>query len=138
MNLLVLDTSPSTATLAWSAPEKANGVIQHYEVLCENETFSKMVDTLTNRVILTHLKPFSYYNVSVRAYTRFGHGNQTSDILNLLSGEDGVLKDAPAFLNAHMFAFNIICKNIIWCLFLLQSQAVLHMASLMSQSVPVR
>ncbi|XP_069567271.1 phosphatidylinositol phosphatase PTPRQ [Brachyistius frenatus] len=88
VDLSVVDTSPSTATLAWSAPEKANGVIQHYKVLYENESFSELMNTSTNRVTLINLKPFSYYNVSVRAYTRYGHGNQTSDTLYLLSGED--------------------------------------------------
>ncbi|XP_067356322.1 phosphatidylinositol phosphatase PTPRQ isoform X2 [Channa argus] len=88
VNLTVVDTSPSTTTLAWSPPEKANGIIQHYEVLYENESFSALMNTSTNKVILMNLKPFSYYNVSVRAYTRYGDGNQTSDTLYLLSGED--------------------------------------------------
>ncbi|XP_056244137.1 phosphatidylinositol phosphatase PTPRQ [Seriola aureovittata] len=88
VNLTVVDTSPSTVTLVWSAPEKANGVIQHYEVLYENESYSAVMNTSSNRVTLISVKPFSYYNVSVRAYTRYGHGNQTSDTLYLLSGED--------------------------------------------------
>lgn len=96
------DTSPSTTTLTWSAPEKANGMIQYYEVLYENESYSAMMNTSSNRVTLMNLRPFSYYNVSVRAYTRFGHGNQTSDTLHLLSGEDGVLMDAPAHMNTHI------------------------------------
>lgn len=83
------NTSPSTATLSWSPPEKANGVIQHYEVLYENESYSALMNTSSNRVTLVNLKPFSYYNVSVKAYTRYGNGNQTSDTLYLLSGEDG-------------------------------------------------
>ncbi|XP_026167786.1 phosphatidylinositol phosphatase PTPRQ isoform X3 [Mastacembelus armatus] len=88
VNLTGVDTSPSTMTLAWSAPEKANGVIQYYEVLYENESFSALMNTSSNRVTLMNLKPFSYYNVSVRAFTRYGHGNQTSETLYLLSGED--------------------------------------------------
>lgn len=96
------DTSPSTTMLTWSAPEKANGVIQYYEVLYENESYSAMMNTSSNRVTLMNLKPFSYYNVSVRAYTRFGHGNQTSDTLHLLSGEDGGLMDAPTHMNTHI------------------------------------
>ncbi|XP_017261076.1 phosphatidylinositol phosphatase PTPRQ [Kryptolebias marmoratus] len=87
-NLSVADTSPSTATLTWSAPEKANGVIQYYEVSYENDSFSALMNTTSNRATLIDLKPFSYYNVSVRAYTRYGNGNQTSDTLYLLSGED--------------------------------------------------
>uniref|UniRef100_A0A8D0CNN8 Protein tyrosine phosphatase receptor type Q n=1 Tax=Sander lucioperca TaxID=283035 RepID=A0A8D0CNN8_SANLU len=88
VNLTVVDTSPSTTTLAWSAPEQANGMIQHYEVLYENESFSALMNTSSNTITLMNLKPFSYYTVSVRAYTRYGHGNQTSDALYLLSGED--------------------------------------------------
>ncbi|XP_049930076.1 phosphatidylinositol phosphatase PTPRQ isoform X4 [Epinephelus moara] len=88
VNLAVVDTSPSTATLAWSPPEQANGIIQHYEVLYENESYSALMNTSSNTVTLMNLKPFTYYNVSVRAYTRYGHGNQTSDTLYLLSGED--------------------------------------------------
>ncbi|KAM3608908.1 uncharacterized protein V6R79_006653 [Siganus canaliculatus] len=88
VNLTVRDISPSTATLAWSPPEKPNGVIQLYEILYENESHSAMMNTSSNSITLMNLKPFSYYNVSVRAYTRYGHGNQTSDTLYLLSGED--------------------------------------------------
>lgn len=92
-NLSVVDMSPSTATLTWSAPEKANGMIQYYEVFYKNDSYFAVMNTTSNRVTLTSLKPFSFYNVSVRAYTRYGNGNQTSITLNLLSGEDGVLKD---------------------------------------------
>ncbi|TMS05999.1 Phosphatidylinositol phosphatase PTPRQ [Larimichthys crocea] len=87
-NLTVDGTTPSTTTLTWSAPDKANGVIQYYEVMYENESYSAVMNTSSNRIALINLKPFSYYNVSVRAYTRYGHGNQTSDTLYLLSGED--------------------------------------------------
>uniref|UniRef100_A0A3Q3G0M1 Protein tyrosine phosphatase receptor type Q n=1 Tax=Labrus bergylta TaxID=56723 RepID=A0A3Q3G0M1_9LABR len=88
VDLMVDDTSPSTATLTWSSPEKANGVIQYYEVTYENESYSALMNTTSNTVTLIDLKPFSHYNVSVRAYTRYGHGNQTSEMLYLLSGED--------------------------------------------------
>ncbi|XP_060933059.1 phosphatidylinositol phosphatase PTPRQ [Limanda limanda] len=88
VNLTVVDTSPSTVTLAWSPPKRANGLIQRYEVLYENESYSALMNTSSNRVTLTSLKPFSFYNVSVRAYTSYGNGNQTSDTLHLLSGED--------------------------------------------------
>ncbi|KAM3838280.1 uncharacterized protein ACN63O_023158, partial [Diretmus argenteus] len=87
-NLTVVQTSPSTVSLSWSPPEKANGVIQQYEVLYENRSYSAALNTSSNRVTLTDLMPFSYYNVSIRAYTRYGHGNHTSDTLRVLSGED--------------------------------------------------
>lgn len=101
-NLTVDGTTPSTTTLTWSAPDKANGVIQYYEVMYENESYSAAMNTSSNRIALINLKPFSYYNVSVRAYTRYGYGNQTSDTLYLLSGEDGMLMDAPTHANTHI------------------------------------
>lgn len=96
VNLTVVDTSASTATLAWSAPERANGVIQQYVVLYENESHSALMNSSVNGVTLMNLRPFTHYNVSVMAYTRYGHGNQTSETLLLLSGEDGVLMGAVA------------------------------------------
>ncbi|XP_055078550.1 phosphatidylinositol phosphatase PTPRQ [Periophthalmus magnuspinnatus] len=87
-NLTVVDTSPSTATLSWSPPEQANGVIQYYQVHYGNDTFEMSINTTTHSATLMDLKPFSFYNVSVRAFTRLGHGNQRSDSLHLLSGED--------------------------------------------------
>uniref|UniRef100_A0A3B4BK73 Fibronectin type-III domain-containing protein n=1 Tax=Periophthalmus magnuspinnatus TaxID=409849 RepID=A0A3B4BK73_9GOBI len=89
-NLTVVDTSPSTATLSWSPPEQANGVIQYYQVHYGNDTFEMSINTTTHSATLMDLKPFSFYNVSVRAFTRLGHGNQRSDSLHLLSGEDGM------------------------------------------------
>ncbi|KAM9502747.1 phosphatidylinositol phosphatase PTPRQ-like [Salvelinus alpinus] len=88
IGLTVVDTSPSTTTLSWSPPERANGVIQQYEVLYENQSYVAVLNSSVPRVTLTGLMPFSYYNVSVRAYTRLGHGNHTSDTLTMLSGED--------------------------------------------------
>lgn len=95
-----------------------------------------MANTSSNRITLTNLRPFSYYNVSVKVYTRYGHGNQTSDTLYLLSGEDGAFLDTNTLIatysklklkyqQGHLVSF-------------LQFQAVLHMASVSSLSVPAR
>lgn len=112
-NLSVVETSPSTATLTWSAPEKANGVIQYYEVFYENESYSAIVNTTSNRVTLMSLKPFSFYNVTVRAYTRYGNGNQTSETLYLLSGEDGVLNDVEwYFRTLNLATFWLMILNV--------------------------
>jgi len=140
VNLTVVDTNPSGATLAWSAPEQANGVIQHYEVLYENESSSALMNTSSDTVTLMNLKPFSYYNVSVKAYTRYGHGNQTSDTLYLLSGEDGVLMAAPTHAHkyTHMKAFSNNMNSCNNGVFSLQSLAVLRMALRMSRSVPAK
>ncbi|XP_045061033.1 LOW QUALITY PROTEIN: phosphatidylinositol phosphatase PTPRQ-like [Coregonus clupeaformis] len=88
VGLTVVDTSPSTTTLSWSPPERANGVIQQYEVMYKNQSYVAVLNSSVPRVTLTGLRPFSYYNISVRAYTRIGHGNHTSDTLTMLSGED--------------------------------------------------
>lgn len=135
-DVTVEDISPSTATLTWSPPEKANGVIQHYEVLYENESFSATVITSLNRITLTSLRPFSNYNVSVRAYTRFGHGNQTSDTLYLLSGEDGALLDTNTLISTYcILKLKYQQGHLVSSL---QFQAVLHMVSVLSLSVPAR
>lgn len=130
-NLTVEDTSPSTVTLTWSKPERANGVIQYYEVLYDNATFAAAMNTTSNRVTLTSLKPFSSYNVSVRAYTRYGYGNQTSNTLYLLSGEDGGILQ-------QMIAPFRPPSTIPTTLFHLQFQEVLRTASPMSLSPPAR
>ncbi|XP_056138465.1 phosphatidylinositol phosphatase PTPRQ [Lampris incognitus] len=83
-----VETTPSTITLTWLPPKRANGVIRQYEVLYENQFYSGALNTSSSRATLTNLKSFTYYNVSVRAYTRHGHGNQSSATLRVLSGED--------------------------------------------------
>uniref|UniRef100_A0AAV2KVW1 Protein-tyrosine-phosphatase n=1 Tax=Knipowitschia caucasica TaxID=637954 RepID=A0AAV2KVW1_KNICA len=87
-NLTVVDTSPSTATLSWAPPDKANGVIQYYQVTFGNESFNTSINTTSNSITLSDLRPFSFYNVTVKAFTRLGHGDQQSESLQLLSGED--------------------------------------------------
>ncbi|XP_077591289.1 phosphatidylinositol phosphatase PTPRQ [Stigmatopora nigra] len=95
VNLTVVATTSSTVNLTWSAPVKSNGVIQQYMVLYKNSSYSNSVNTSSNRVTLAHLRPYTYYNVSVMAFTRFGHGNHTSNYLSVLSGED--VPGSPAY-----------------------------------------
>ncbi|XP_051512787.1 phosphatidylinositol phosphatase PTPRQ-like [Myxocyprinus asiaticus] len=87
-DLAVVKTTSSTATLTWSPPEKPNGVILLYEVTYTNRTFSNTINSTSPSATLRHLKPYTLYNVTVRAYTQHGHGNQISDPLQMLSGED--------------------------------------------------
>ncbi|KAL4660218.1 phosphatidylinositol phosphatase PTPRQ-like [Arapaima gigas] len=87
LNLAVFNITAATATVTWSPPEKPNGIILFYKICYENSTFSAVINTSTTSVILRNLKPFSFYNVTVKAYTKYGHGNQTA-ILEMLTGED--------------------------------------------------
>lgn len=128
----MVDTSPSTATLTWSEPQKANGVIQYYEITYGNYSFSALVNSTSNRVTLMDLKPFSHYNVSVRAYTRYGNGNQTSDTLDLLSGEDGALNEGCNHWMKYFRVINSFTPHVN-SLFHLQFQAVPLMDSPISR-----
>ncbi|XP_051579937.1 LOW QUALITY PROTEIN: phosphatidylinositol phosphatase PTPRQ [Myxocyprinus asiaticus] len=87
-DLAIVKTTSSTVTLTWSPPEKPNGIIQMYEVTYTNHTFSNTINSTSPSGTLRYLKPYTYYNVTVRAYTQHGHGNQISDSLQMLSGED--------------------------------------------------
>lgn len=88
-DLAVVRTTSSIVTLSWSPPEKPNGIIHQYEVTYSNGTYSDAVNGTSPGVTLRYLKPYTYYNVTVRAYTQHGHGDQISDTLQMLSGEDG-------------------------------------------------
>ncbi|XP_064175003.1 phosphatidylinositol phosphatase PTPRQ-like isoform X2 [Anguilla rostrata] len=88
VNLSVYNVSTSSATVTWSPPVLANGVIRFYQILYQNSTMSLVVNSTSPSVSLEGLKPFSFYNVTVRAFTKYGHGNQSSEVLDLLSGED--------------------------------------------------
>ncbi|KAK7891502.1 hypothetical protein WMY93_023465 [Mugilogobius chulae] len=87
-DLTVVHTSPSTVSLSWAPPNKANGVILYYVIHYENDTYGASLNTSANSATLTDLKPFSFYDVYVEAFTRLGNGDQRSHSLQLLSGED--------------------------------------------------
>uniref|UniRef100_A0A673KA08 Phosphatidylinositol phosphatase PTPRQ-like n=1 Tax=Sinocyclocheilus rhinocerous TaxID=307959 RepID=A0A673KA08_9TELE len=87
-DLAVVKTTSSTATLTWSPPEKPNGIIHLYEVSYTNGTYSNTVNSTSPSATLRYLKPYTHYNVTVHAFTLHGHGNQISDTLQMLSGED--------------------------------------------------
>lgn len=89
MNLSVVSVSASSATITWSPPVLANGVIELYQIQYQNSTMSAVVNSTSPSVTLESLRPFSFYNVTVRSFTKLGHGNQTSEVLEVLSGEDG-------------------------------------------------
>ncbi|XP_048886550.1 phosphatidylinositol phosphatase PTPRQ [Brienomyrus brachyistius] len=88
VNLAVYNTTSSTAMVTWWPPEAPNGIITLYKIFFWNSTFGAVVNSTSPNVTLRGLKPFSFYNVSVRAYTKYGHGNQTSAVLEILTAED--------------------------------------------------
>ncbi|XP_032152468.1 phosphatidylinositol phosphatase PTPRQ isoform X2 [Sapajus apella] len=98
----VIDVTANEITLKWSPPEKPNGIIIAYEVLYKNIDTLYMKNTSTTDIILRNLRPYTLYNISVRSYTRFGHGNQLSSLLSVRTSET-VPDSAPE---------NITYKNI--------------------------
>uniref|UniRef100_A0A2K5RV06 Phosphatidylinositol phosphatase PTPRQ n=1 Tax=Cebus imitator TaxID=2715852 RepID=A0A2K5RV06_CEBIM len=98
----VIDVTANEITLKWSPPEKPNGIIIAYEVLYKNIDTLYMKNTSTTDIILRNLRPYTLYNISVRSYTRFGHGSQLSSLLSVRTSET-VPDSAPE---------NITYKNI--------------------------
>ncbi|RXM99072.1 Phosphatidylinositol phosphatase PTPRQ [Acipenser ruthenus] len=87
-NLTVQHVTASTAVISWLPPEKPNGIITYYKVTYAVDTDFHTENSTTTTVTLQNLKPHSVYNISIRAYTKYGHGNQTSSVLKVLTGED--------------------------------------------------
>uniref|UniRef100_A0A8C2YRG2 Phosphatidylinositol phosphatase PTPRQ n=2 Tax=Chinchilla lanigera TaxID=34839 RepID=A0A8C2YRG2_CHILA len=83
----IIDVSSSEVRLQWLPPQKPNGIIVAYEVLYENIDTLFKKNTSTTNIILRDLKPYTIYNISVRSYTRFGHGNQSSALLSIRTSE---------------------------------------------------
>nr|KAF6375085.1 protein tyrosine phosphatase receptor type Q [Pipistrellus kuhlii] len=98
----VTDVTAHEISLKWLPPEKPNGIIVAYEVLYKNMDSLFMKNTSTTHIILRDLKPYTLYNISVRSYTRLGHGNQLSPLLSVRTSET-VPDSAPE---------NITYKNI--------------------------
>ncbi|XP_008591881.1 PREDICTED: phosphatidylinositol phosphatase PTPRQ, partial [Galeopterus variegatus] len=98
----VIDVTAHEIGLKWSPPEKPNGIIVAYEVLYKNIDTLFIKNTSATNIILRDLKPYSLYNISVRSYTRFGHGNHLSSLLSVRTSET-VPDSAPE---------NITYKNI--------------------------
>ncbi|XP_067415990.1 phosphatidylinositol phosphatase PTPRQ isoform X4 [Emydura macquarii macquarii] len=86
-NVEVLDVTATEIYLRWSPPEQTNGIITHYEVVYNyaNDIFIK--NTSATSIFLNDMKPYTLYNISVRAFTRLGHGNQSSFPLSVRTSE---------------------------------------------------
>ncbi|XP_018621246.2 phosphatidylinositol phosphatase PTPRQ-like isoform X2 [Scleropages formosus] len=102
VNLTAFNITSHSATITWSPPETPNGVIQVYEVVYEYSVMRAAVNSSTPSVMLLDLNPYTLYDVSVRAYTKYGHGNQMSVVLKILTSED--VPGSPPF--------NLTCDSV--------------------------
>ncbi|XP_067906563.1 phosphatidylinositol phosphatase PTPRQ isoform X2 [Heterodontus francisci] len=87
-NLTFKNITETSAYLSWSPPEKSNGIIIYYEVTYTNYTDCFTINSSETHIYLENLKTFSPYNISVKAYTKYGHGNQTSPTVLLVTKQD--------------------------------------------------
>ncbi|XP_053114008.1 phosphatidylinositol phosphatase PTPRQ [Hemicordylus capensis] len=86
-NVEILEVTATEISLRWLPPEQPNGIITHYEVMYDNASALTFKNTTATHLLLNGLKPYSLYNISVKAYTRLGHGNQSSTPLSVRTAE---------------------------------------------------
>ncbi|XP_039618112.1 phosphatidylinositol phosphatase PTPRQ [Polypterus senegalus] len=86
-NITLKNVTATSANLHWSPPDKPNGIIQYYEAIYVSKTGMFKLNTSLTNIILQNLKPYTVYNFSVKAYTRYGHGNQSSSVFTVLTDE---------------------------------------------------
>ncbi|XP_071622442.1 phosphatidylinositol phosphatase PTPRQ [Heliangelus exortis] len=100
-NVELINVTATEISLRWLPPEQPNGLITHYEVLYSdfNDLFIKNASSTSTSL---ETKPYTLYNISIRAFTRLGHGNQSSFPL-LVRTSETVPGSAPE---------NITYKNI--------------------------
>ncbi|MCI4379489.1 hypothetical protein PGIGA_G00228910 [Pangasianodon gigas] len=81
--------SSSEVNVSWSPPLVPNGIILYYSVEYWNTTHTLNITTHTPSVLLSNLRKYARYRLSVQAATRVGLGNHSSEILNITTLEDG-------------------------------------------------
>ncbi|KAM6288701.1 phosphatidylinositol phosphatase PTPRQ [Spheniscus humboldti] len=77
-NLELINVTATEINLRWLPPEQPNGLITHYEVLYSDSNNLFIKNASSTSISLSEMKPYTLYNISVRAFTRLGHGNQSS------------------------------------------------------------
>ncbi|NXA76155.1 PTPRQ phosphatase, partial [Thryothorus ludovicianus] len=77
-NLELINVTATEINLRWLPPEQPNGVITHYEVLYSDSNDFFIKNASSTSISLSEMKPYTLYNISVRAFTRLGYGNQSS------------------------------------------------------------
>ncbi|XP_063783788.1 phosphatidylinositol phosphatase PTPRQ [Pseudophryne corroboree] len=86
-NLFSTDVNATAINLEWSSPAEPNGIITHYEIFYTNSAIVLAQNISSTSITLTDLNPFTLYRISVCAYTRFGHGNQSTPVLSVKTSE---------------------------------------------------
>nr|XP_033808593.1 phosphatidylinositol phosphatase PTPRQ isoform X3 [Geotrypetes seraphini] len=86
-NLVLVGVTATGINLEWSPPKEPNGIVTHYEVIYINSSSSFTENTTATKIYLKNLRPHTLYSISVRAYTRFGHGNQSTSVLFVRTSE---------------------------------------------------
>ncbi|XP_075352394.1 phosphatidylinositol phosphatase PTPRQ [Mycteria americana] len=77
-NVELINVTATEINLRWLPPEQPNGLITHYEVLYSDSNDLFIKNASSTSLSLSKMKPYTLYNISVRAFTRLGHGNQSS------------------------------------------------------------
>ncbi|XP_071655648.1 phosphatidylinositol phosphatase PTPRQ isoform X3 [Patagioenas fasciata] len=77
-NVELINVTATEINLRWLPPEHPNGLVTHYEVLYSDSNDLFIKNTSSTSISLGEMKPYTLYNISVRAFTRLGHGNQSS------------------------------------------------------------
>ncbi|KAM9028993.1 phosphatidylinositol phosphatase PTPRQ isoform 2-T2 [Ara ararauna] len=77
-NVQLINVTATEINLRWLPPEQPNGLLTHYEVLYSDSNDVFIKNASFTSISLSEMKPYTLYNISVRAFTRLGHGNQSS------------------------------------------------------------
>uniref|UniRef100_A0A8C4U3R0 Phosphatidylinositol phosphatase PTPRQ n=1 Tax=Falco tinnunculus TaxID=100819 RepID=A0A8C4U3R0_FALTI len=77
-NVELINVTAMEINLRWLPPEKPNGLITHYEVFYSDSNNLFIKNASSTCITLSEMKPYTLYNISIRAFTRHGHGNQSS------------------------------------------------------------
>lgn len=88
-NLELINVTATEINLRWLPPEQPNGLITRYEVLYSDSNDLFIKNASSPSISLSEMKPYTLYNITVRAFTRLGHGNQSSLPLLVRTFETG-------------------------------------------------
>ncbi|XP_069618420.1 phosphatidylinositol phosphatase PTPRQ [Ranitomeya imitator] len=86
-NLVSAGVNATAINLEWSSPAEPNGIVLLYEIIYTNSTVILAQNTTSTTFTIADLNPYTLYRISVRSYTQFGHGDQSTPILSVKTSE---------------------------------------------------